>query len=44
MMQLIGSERLNLRPFITKVLPMEQYQQGFELVKSHSVMKVLLQP
>jgi 2-desacetyl-2-hydroxyethyl bacteriochlorophyllide A dehydrogenase len=44
MMQLIGSERLNLRPFITKVLPMEQYQEGFELVKSHSVMKVLLQP
>jgi 2-desacetyl-2-hydroxyethyl bacteriochlorophyllide A dehydrogenase len=44
MMQLIESDSLNLRPFITKVLPIEQYQEGFELVKSHSVMKVLLQP
>jgi L-iditol 2-dehydrogenase len=44
MMQLIESDRLNLKPFITKILPMEQYQEGFELVKSHSVMKVLLQP
>lgn len=44
MMQLIESDSLNLKPFITEILPMEQYQEGFELVKSQDVMKVLLQP
>lgn len=44
MTQLIESDRFNLKPFITKVLPIEKYQEGFELVKSHSVMKILLQP
>ena len=44
MMQLIESESLNLKPLITKILPMEKYQEGFELVKSHDIMKVLLQP
>jgi threonine dehydrogenase-like Zn-dependent dehydrogenase len=44
MMQLIESDSLNLKPFITKVLPIEKYQEGFELVKSHDVMKVLLRP
>jgi 2-desacetyl-2-hydroxyethyl bacteriochlorophyllide A dehydrogenase len=44
MMQLIESDSLNLKPFITKILPMAEYEQGFEMVKSHDVMKVLLQP
>jgi threonine 3-dehydrogenase len=44
MMQLIRSESLNLKPFITKILPIEEYQAGFELVKSYHVMKVLLRP
>ena len=44
MMQLIESDSLNLKPFITEILPIEQYQKGFELVKSQDVMKVLLQP
>jgi L-iditol 2-dehydrogenase len=44
MMQLIESDRLNLKPFITKILPMEEYQEGFDMVKSNRVMKVLLQP
>ena len=44
MMQLIESDSLNLKPFITKILPIEQYQEGFDLVKSHNVMKVLLRP
>jgi threonine dehydrogenase-like Zn-dependent dehydrogenase len=44
MMQLIESESLNLKPLITKILPMEKYQEGFELVKSHDIMKVLLRP
>lgn len=44
MTQLIESDKLNLKPLITKILPMEKYQEGFELVKSQDVMKVLLQP
>ncbi len=44
MIQLIESDKLNLKPLITKVLPIEKYQEGFELVKSHNVMKILLQP
>jgi len=44
MMQLVESDSLNLRPFITEILPIEKYQEGFEMVKSNSVMKVLLQP
>jgi 2-desacetyl-2-hydroxyethyl bacteriochlorophyllide A dehydrogenase len=44
MMQLIESDRLNLKPLITKILPLERYREGFELVKSHQVMKILLQP
>lgn len=44
MMQLIESDRLNLKPFISQILPMDEYQEGFELVKSNRVMKVLLQP
>jgi threonine dehydrogenase-like Zn-dependent dehydrogenase len=44
MMQLIESDSLNLKPLVTKILPMKQYQEGFELVKSHEIMKVLLRP
>lgn len=44
MVQLIESDMLNLKPFISHILPLEAYQQGFELVKSNEVMKVLLKP
>lgn len=44
MVQLIESDKLNLKPFISHILPLEDYQQGFELVKSNEVMKVLLKP
>lgn len=44
MMQLIEADSLNLRPLITKILPIEEYQEGFESVKSYHVMKVLLRP
>ena len=42
--ELIESEKLNLKPFISHILPMEQYPAGFDLVKSNSVMKILLRP
>jgi threonine 3-dehydrogenase len=44
MNQLIDSGKINLKPLITHVLPMEEYQKAFELAKSHEVMKVLLKP
>jgi threonine 3-dehydrogenase len=44
MNQLVDSGKINLKPLITHVLPMEEYLKAFELAKSHEVMKVLLKP
>jgi threonine dehydrogenase-like Zn-dependent dehydrogenase len=44
MVQLIESNKLNLQPFISHILPLEEYQHGFELVKAGECMKVLLKP
>jgi threonine dehydrogenase-like Zn-dependent dehydrogenase len=44
MVQLIETDKLDLKPFITHILPLEEYREGFELVKSNQVMKVLLKP
>lgn len=44
MVQLIDSNKITLKPLITHVLPLEDYSRGFELVKGHDVMKVLLRP
>jgi threonine 3-dehydrogenase len=44
MVQLIEAGKLNLKPLITHILPMEEYEKGFELAKKHEVMKVLLKP
>lgn len=44
MMQLVDAEQVRLAPFITHILPLAQYQEGFALVKEHRVQKVLLQP
>ncbi len=44
MVQLIESNRLSLGPLISHILPLEDYQQGFDLVKAGEGMKVLLKP
>lgn len=44
MNQLIEADKVQLRPLISHILPLEEYEKGFELVKSASVMKVLLRP
>jgi threonine 3-dehydrogenase len=44
MNQLIDSGKINLKPLVTHILPLEEYQKGFELVKGHEAMKVLLKP
>ena len=44
MNQLIDAGKVNMNPFISHILPMEEYQKGFELVKGHDVLKVLLKP
>jgi len=44
MNQLIDSDKINLKPLISHVLRLEEYERAFELAKSHEVMKVLLKP
>jgi threonine 3-dehydrogenase len=44
MTQLVEADQVELKPMITHILPMEEFDRGFELVKSHDVMKVLLRP
>lgn len=44
MVQLIEDDCLNLKPLITRILPLEAYDEGFQLVKSSEVQKVLLKP
>jgi threonine 3-dehydrogenase len=44
MNQLIDSGKINLKPLVTHILPLEEYQKAFELAKGHEVMKVLLKP
>ena len=42
--QMIEKDQIDLKPLITHILPLEEYQRGFEMVKGHELMKVLLQP
>jgi 2-desacetyl-2-hydroxyethyl bacteriochlorophyllide A dehydrogenase len=42
--QLVHAGKVELKPLISHVLPMEAYAEAFELVKSPEVMKVLLKP
>lgn len=44
MEQLINAGLVDLKPLITHILPMEEFARGYELVKSHTGMKVLLKP
>jgi len=44
MTQLIQAGRIRLGPLISHVLPIEQYEQAFELAGSGRAMKVLLRP
>jgi len=44
MNQLVEAGKVNLKPFISHILPMEEYSLGFQLVKEQEVMKVLLKP
>ncbi len=44
MVRLIEAGKLDLKPFVSQILPLEAYDEGFRLVKGTSVMKVLLQP
>jgi threonine dehydrogenase-like Zn-dependent dehydrogenase len=44
MVQLVEANKLTLKPFISHILPLEAYEEGFDLVKRNQVMKVLLKP
>lgn len=44
MSQLVEAGKLNLRPLISYILPLDQYARGFELVKTCEALKVLMKP
>ena len=44
MSQLIDAGKVSLWPLVSCTLPMEEYGEGFKLVKDYSVQKVLLKP
>jgi threonine 3-dehydrogenase len=44
MVQMVEAGQLRLRPLISHVLPLEEYERGFRLVKSGTIQKVLLKP
>jgi 2-desacetyl-2-hydroxyethyl bacteriochlorophyllide A dehydrogenase len=44
MTQLVESGKVNLQPLISKTLPLEEFDEGFRLVKQYGVQKVLLEP
>jgi 2-desacetyl-2-hydroxyethyl bacteriochlorophyllide A dehydrogenase len=44
MEQLINAGQVSLAPLVTEILPLEQFDRGFALVKGHDTMKVLLKP
>ena len=44
MNQLIDSGRLQLKPLISHILPLDEYAQGFHMVKRQDAGKVLLKP
>lgn len=44
MVQLVDAGKVSLKPLVSEVLPLEQFDRGFALVKGHDVQKVLLRP
>ena len=44
MVQMIEAGQINMKPLISHILPLDEYERGFELVKSGEIQKVLLKP
>jgi 2-desacetyl-2-hydroxyethyl bacteriochlorophyllide A dehydrogenase len=44
MVQMLETGKINLQPYISHVLPLTEFDEGFKLVKEQEVMKVLLRP
>jgi threonine dehydrogenase-like Zn-dependent dehydrogenase len=44
MVQMLEAGKLTLRPFVSHILPLAEFDRGFALVKSSAVQKVLLKP
>lgn len=43
-LKLLEKGKLDLKPVISAVLPLEEWQKGFEIAESHDGLKVILQP
>jgi len=41
---LIESGKVDLKSLVSVILPLEDFASGFEMVKGHDIMKVLLKP
>jgi len=44
MENLMAGNLLNLKPIMTHVLPLEQFEKGFQLLKEGKACKVILDP
>jgi 2-desacetyl-2-hydroxyethyl bacteriochlorophyllide A dehydrogenase len=44
MEQLINAGKVSLKPLVSHILPLEEFDQGFQMVKGHDTLKVLLKP
>jgi threonine dehydrogenase-like Zn-dependent dehydrogenase len=43
-LSLVASKKLNLRPLISQILPLERAEKGFEAVLRKEALKVILKP
>lgn len=43
-LNLVAAKKLNLKPLISEVIPLERAQRGFEIVARKEALKVILQP
>jgi L-iditol 2-dehydrogenase len=43
-LSLVASKKLNLRPLISQILPLEEAEKGFEAVLRKEALKVILKP
>jgi L-iditol 2-dehydrogenase len=43
-LKLVGSKKINLKPLISEIIPLEDAQKGFEKLRKKEALKVLLRP
>ena len=41
-LELMGQEKINLKPLITHTIPLEEFRKGFELLENKEALKVIM--